>query len=179
MKRRTFMALAGVALTATMLAACGSEGGGGGLNDADDPLPTSAVPTPTRISPEQMNQQMTENAGYGMLALAFEDPAQAAAGYQAEDGTRLVAVQVELDNVSSDDAMTVDIANAVVTDDKGIDYTAVAGARDGEIAAGELNQGEKASGWIAFRVPADANLQSVTYRIGILTTVALTADLPK
>lgn len=165
-------------ILAGALAACGGEGEGGGLNDADNPLPTSAVPTPTRLSPLDLNQKTTENAGYALRALAVEDPAQAASSYQASDGTRLVAVQVELENVSSDDAMAVDVANAVVTDDKGIDYQAVSGARDDEVASGELKKGERAKGWIAFAVPKDTNLKSLTYRIGILTTVALTTDLP-
>lgn len=166
-------------MIAFALTACGGEGEGGGLNDASNPLPTSAVPTPTRISPMDLNQKMTENAGYALRALAVEDPAQAAASYQASPDTRLVAVQVELENVSSDDAMAVDVANAVVTDDKGIDYQAVAGGREGEVATGELKKGERAKGWIAFAVPKDSSLKSLTYRIGILTTVALTTDLPK
>ena len=36
-----------------------------------------------------------------------------------------------------------------------------------------------ASGWISFQVPKDAKLKSLTYRIGLLTTIALTADLPQ
>jgi hypothetical protein len=158
------------------LAACGGEGEGGGLGE--QPLPTSSVPTVTVLSPEDINQQ-TANSGYEMKAVAYEDPAQAAAGYEAAPDTRLVAVQVELANVSSDDPMSVDITNAVVTDDKGIDYSAIAGGRDGEIKSEPLKKGERASGWLAFQVPKDASLKSLTYRIGLLTTIALTANLPK
>jgi len=38
---------------------------------------------------------------------------------------------------------------------------------------------EKATGWIAFVVPTDAKLKTITYRIGLISTIALTADLPK
>jgi len=86
---------------------------------------------------------------------------------------------VDLENASSDDAMSVDVANAVVTDEKGIDYPAVAGGHDGEIKSADLKKGERANGWVAFRVPKDAKLKSLTYRIGLLTTIALTADLPQ
>lgn len=159
-----------------MLAACGGEGEGSGLDDR--PLPTPAVPTPTRISPEQLAQQSAESAGYSLKALAVEDPAQAAAGYQPQPDTRLVAVRVELSNDASDDVLPVDITNAVVSDVNGVTYNAVAGARDGEIEAGELKKGERASGWISFVVPQDAQLKSITYRIGLISTIALTADLP-
>jgi hypothetical protein len=126
-----------------------------------------------------INQKPTTDSGYSLKIAAVEDPAQAAAGYEAKPDTRLIAVQVGLENVESDDSMTVDISNAVVTDDNGIDYVSVAGGRDGELQATELKKGERAEGWIAFQVPADAKLKSLTYRIGLLTTIALTADMPQ
>jgi hypothetical protein len=175
MKRSKFLKLAVAIVVTGMLAACGGEGEGGGLSETR--LPT--VPPPTRISPEELAKQSTESAGYALKALAFEDPAQAAAGYTANPDTRLVAVQVELANVGADDPMAIDISNAIVTDANDVTYNAAAGAREGEIAAGQVAKGEKATGWIAFTVPKDANLKSITYRIGLISTIALTADLPK
>lgn len=176
MNRRTLATMGMAVLIAGALTACGGEGEGGGLNE--QPLPTSKVPTATIVSPEDVNQQTLEG-GYSIKATAVEDPTTPAAGFEVQAESRLMAVQVELENVSSDDAMTVDVANAVVTDDKGIDYPAIAGARDGEISSPDLAKGERASGWIAFQVPKDAKLKSVTYRIGLLTTIALTAELPQ
>lgn len=177
MNRRTFAAIGIAVIISGALAACGGEGEGGGLNEK--PMPTSSIPTVTVVSPEDLNQKSTASSGYALKVAALEDPAQAAAGYTAQSDTRLVAVQVELGNESSEDAMTIDIANAVVTDDKGIDYNSVAGGRDGEIKSADLKKGERASGWISFQVPKDAKLKSLTYRIGLLTTIALTADLPQ
>lgn len=157
------------------LTACG-EGEGSGLDDR--PLPTPILPTPTRISPEQLAQQSAESAGYALKALAIEDPAQAAAGFQLQPDTRLVAVQVELSNETSDDVMPVDLTNAVVADENDITYNAVAGAHDNELQPTELKKGERASGWIGFVVPKDAKLKTITYRIGLISTIALTADLP-
>lgn len=168
---RLFLA---VVCSAGLLVACGGEGEGGGLSEA--PLPTPVVPTV--ISPEELAKRSAESAGYALRALAVEDPAQPTATYQPQPDTRLVAVQVEFENVSSDDAMAIDVSNAIVTDDQGIDYSAVPGAREGEIAAGEIGKGEKASGWISFAVPKDARLKTITYRIGLISTIALTADLP-
>lgn len=176
MNRRVFTAIGMAVLISGALAACGGEGEGGGLNEK--PLPTSKSPTVTVVSPEDINQK-TLNSGFSLKATAVEDPAKPASGYEAKPDTRLMAVQVELENVSSDDSMTVDVANAVVTDDKGIDYPATTGARDDEIKSSDLKKGERANGWMAFQVPKDAKLKSITYRIGLLTTVALTANLPQ
>ena len=176
MNRRTFAAIGLTVLISGALAACSSEGEGGGLNEK--PLPTSNVPTATVLSPEDANQK-TVNSGYSLKAMAVEDPTKPAAGTDVKAESRLMAVQVELENVSSEDAMSVDVANASVTDDKGIDYPATAGGRDGEIKSADLKKGERANGWMAFQVPKDAKLKSITYRIGLLTTVALTANLPQ
>ena len=176
MNRRTFAAIGMAVLISGVLVACSSEGEGGGLNE--QPLPTAKAPAATVVSPEDINQK-TLNSGFSLKAVTVEDPATPASGIEVEAGSRLLAVQVELENVSSDDPMTVDVVNAVVTDDKGIDYPATAGARDGEIKSSDLKKGERANGWMAFQVPKDAKLKSITYRIGLLTTIALTADLPQ
>jgi Domain of unknown function (DUF4352) len=176
MNHSKLTAIVAATMTVGLLTACGG-GEGGGLNET--PLPTSAVPAATQISPEQLALQSAASSGYSLKALAIEDPAQPAAGYKADPDTRLVSVQIELGNVSADDKMAIDVSNATVTDDKGVDYNAVAGARDGEIKTGDLGKGEKSSGWISFAVPKDANLQSITYRVGLISTIALTANLPK
>jgi hypothetical protein len=174
MKRSQFMIMVIAIVTAGLLAACGSEGEGGGLSE--ERLPT--VPPPTRISPEELAKQSAASAGYSLSALAVEDPAQPKSGFSVPADTRLVAVQVELANVSADDRMPIDISNAIVTDDNDVTYSAVSGARDGEIATGEVGKGEKATGWIVFTVPRDVNLKSITYRIGLISTIALEAELP-
>lgn len=176
MKRMKYLAVAAAIFSMTVLAACGGEGEGGGLNEVP---PTSSVPTVAVISPEELAQKSAESSGYALKVMAVEDPASAASSYTAEPDTRLMAVQVELENVSSDDAMPVDIANAIVTDDKDITYNAVSAAREGEIAAGDLKKGDKSSGWLAFQVPKDAKLKSITYRVGLISIIALTADLPQ
>ncbi len=177
--KNTVLKLVMGCVAAYALAACGGEGEGGGLNDSSNPLPTSAVAVPTLVSPEELAKQSAESSGYVMKAMAMEDPAQAASGYEVQADTRLVAVQVELSNVSSADALPVDVANAIVTDAEGITYNAVVGGHAGELVSGELKQGDKANGWIAFTVPKDVALKTITYRVGIISTIALEAELPK
>jgi hypothetical protein len=170
--------IAALASMAVLAAGCSSEGEGGGLNEG--PLPTPRTQQPTAISPEQLAQQSAESSGFALKVMAVEDPAQAAGGFTVDATSRLMAVQVELANVDSTDTLPVDVSNATVTDENGITYSAVADARDGQITAeADLKQGEKASGWMAFQVPKDAKLTSITYRVGLISVVAMTADLPQ
>lgn len=173
MKRPLQLLSAAFALT-LLLAACGSEGEGGGLNES---RPTR-TPAPTTISPEELAKRSAESDGYAMKALAVQDPAAPIDGYTIDGESRLVAVQVELSVSTAEEKMAVDTTYATVTDESQIDYTAVSQAIKDELAIGEIGKGEKATGWIAFSVPKDAKLKSITYRIGLISVVALTTDLP-
>jgi hypothetical protein len=175
MKRPIQMFSAALALT-LLLAACGSsEGEGGGLNET---RPTR-TPQATVISPEELAKQSAESSGYAMKVLAVQDPATPLAEYTLDGESRLVAVQVELTVTDSEEKMATDGTYATVTDDSQIDYTSVASAIKDELAVGEIGKGEKASGWIAFSVPKAAKLKTITYRIGLISVVALTVDLPQ
>ena len=101
MNRRVTSMFAALICAAILMTGCGSEGEGGGLNEG--PLPTPRVQQPTAVSPEKLAQQSAESAGYTMKVLAVEDPAQLAAGFTPEANSRLMAVQVEFENVSSAD----------------------------------------------------------------------------
>ncbi len=159
-----------------MLQACGGEGEGGGLNETTRPTRT---PAPTAISPEELAKRSAESAGYSLKALAVQDPAAPLASYTVDSESRIVAVQVELGVTTAEDKMAVESAYAIVTDDQQIDYAAVSSAINDELVAGEVAKGERATGWIAFSVPKTAKLKTITYRIGLISVVALTAELPK
>ena len=177
--KRTLI-LATTLAAALLVSACGGESSPDKLA-AEKPTSTASTveAKPTVISPEELAKRSAASAGYSMKVMSVEDPAQAAKGYAAQAGTRLVAVQLEFTNVSSDDKMIVDIANATITDDKGVDYASSAASHDGELKAGDLAKSEKTSGWVGFAVPTDVKLKSVTYRVGLISIIALTADLPK
>ncbi len=142
-----------------------------------DAKPTN-TPAPTQISPEELAKRSAESSGYGMKVLGVEDPGKAEAGYTPAPNTRLVAVKLEFTNLTSDDKLLVELTNATITDDKGVDYPAIQSAHSDEVKSGELAKGEKSVGWVGFTVPADVKVKSVTYRVGLISIVALSVDLP-
>lgn len=158
-----------------LLTACSSEGEGGGVSSK---RPT-ATAGPTVISPEELAKQSAESAGYSMKAIGIKDPAKPKAGFEVPKDSRLVAVQVELSVTSADDKMAVETTYANISDASDVTYDGQVGALDDELATSEIGKGEKKTGWIAFLVPTDAKLKSITYRIGLISTIALTAELPK
>ncbi len=177
MNRRRFL---GTAIGVTgLLASCGTGAGeGGGLNEK--PLPTSArPPTLTPISPEELAKVSSESGEYEMIVVSMKDPAQPKSGYAVPDGSRLVAIEVTFENLTSPDTMDISPQFALVTAEGDVTYDAVSEAVDKEIAVGQINKGEKANGWLAFVVPNDAKLKDLTYRIGLISTVTLVAKLTK
>jgi len=168
---------------ALLLSACGGDANPDSIAAAKPTSATTEVPSeaqaqPTVMSPEELAKHSAASQGYSMKVSGLQDPGKATKEYSSTANTRFVAVQVEFANVSSDDKMTVDIANASITDDKGVDYPSIPGSHDGEVKAADLAKGDKSSGWIGFAVPQDTKLKSVTYRVGLISQIALTADLP-
>ncbi len=158
-----------------LLTACGSEGEGAGSN----PSRPTRTPKPTTISPEELAKRSAESEGYSMKALAIQDPATPADGFTIPEGTRLVAVQVELSVTTAEDKMAVEPVYANIADTADVTYDGQTGSVKDELQIGEIAKGEKAVGWIGFTVPTDAKLKNITYRIGLISTIALTAELPK
>ena len=161
-----------------LLSACGGESNPDSMAKPASGKPTN-TPVATLISPEELAKHSAESSGYAMKVLAVEDPGKASASYKAGADTRMVAVQVEFTNVSSNDKMLVDAVNALVTDVKKVDYVAVpVASHEAGVKTGELAKGEKASGWVSFTVPKDTKLKSITYRVGLISVVEITVDLP-
>jgi hypothetical protein len=158
-----------------LLTACSSEGEGAGVSEN---RPTR-TPKPTTISPEELAKISAESAGYSMKALAIKDPATPAAGFEVPADSRLVAVQIELSVTSAEEKMAVETLYANVSDSTDVTYDGQTNAVADEIVTSEIGKGEKATGWIGFVVPTDATLKTITYRIGLISTIALTTDLPK
>lgn len=176
---------------ALLLSACGAESNPDTVASAKatsaskapaadaPPAKPTATPAPTPISPEELAKQSAASAGYAMKLLKFEDPGKSEAGYAPAPDTRFVAVQFEFENVSSDESMVVDLANATITDDNNVDYPAIPMSHADEIKPGDLAKNAKTTGWVGFTVPKDAKLKSATYRVGLISVVAITVELPK
>ena len=93
-------------------------------------------------------------------------------------GSRLVAVQVSLENAKSADALEVTFDNLKLVSDKNQVFEPYSSGHDDELKVAKLNKGEKANGWVAYEVPKDAKLSKVRYTVGLLATVQLEAPLP-
>ena len=131
------------------------------------------------VSPEERNNQQIGSAEYALHVSKFEDPASAATSYKPKlANSRLVAVEVTLENTKSKDALDVTSANLKLVDASGQTYEAFAGGHDGEIKTASLKTGEKATGWVAFEIPKDIKPAKVRYLVGLLATVQLEAPVP-
>ena len=151
-------------------------------NDAADtagPAPTSKVPTVTIVSPEDKNNQQIGTADYVLSVVAFEDPAKASASYkQKMADSRLVAVQITLENANSSDVLDVTLDNVKLVNDKNQVFEPYVAGHDDELKLAKIKKGEKAMGWVAYEVPKDAKLAKVRYTVGLLATIQLEAPLP-
>jgi hypothetical protein len=184
MNRRTFLGIAALSVSGGLLAACSDEGEGAGpIGAAGDSTPAAKseakaiAPTPTLITPEELAKVSTETGEFGLTVKSRKDPATPKSGYELKPEQRLVALEVEFENLKGADPMDVDPQYALVTDVGDVTYAAEAGSVDNEIAIAAIKTGEKASGWLGFAVPKDAKLKDLTYRIGLISTITLIAPL--
>ena len=119
-----------------------------------------------------------EQYGYSLSATAVEDPTTPGMLYEAEEGYKLVAIEIVVGNVSGE-VLTVNPLNAILVDSNGFVYQPELAGRDEQIALVDLNVGEKAKGWVAFSVPDDAIPASVKYTVDVLSDKCLQAGLTK
>jgi len=103
-----------------------------------------------------------EVGGYSLTAVTVEDPAKPGLIYQAKNGTRLVAVEIVVGNVSGE-KLSVNPLYVILVDTEGFLYTAELAGRDGQINTIDLNSGEKVKGWVAFQVPDGTKLESIKF----------------
>lgn len=120
--------------------------------------------------------EVVEQEGYSLVALQIADPAPPTIFYQAQPDLRLVAVELELSNISGE-ALNVTVLNSSLVDGDGYVHPVRLGAATGEMAAITINPGERVRGWVAFAVPANASLESVKYRLSVVPDVVLRAGL--
>ena len=105
---------------------------------------------------------VVEVGGYSLSAVTVEDPAKPGLIYQPEKGTRLVAVEIVVGNVSGPE-LSVNPLYVVLVDSEGFLYEAELAGRDGQIDTVKINSGEKVKGWVAFQVPENATLESIKF----------------
>ncbi len=177
MLKRSFRSLCIGALGALLLTACGGTGGGASSQPTADQNASSPTAVPAATNPVEPSSDSAAGNGYAMKRLAVQDPATPIDGFTLDSGSRLVAVQVELSVSTAAEKMSIDSVYATVTGDDQTEYPAAALAVKDELAVSEIGNGEKVTGWLAFSVPKNAKLKTITYRVGLAEVVVLSAKL--
>ena len=103
--------------------------------------------------------------GYVLAAMEVEDPTKASSFYDSKEGTRLVAVDLMVGNLSGE---SIDISplRATLLDAEGLTHTPELGGREGsQMPLLTLNSGERVQDWITFEIPAEAVPAAVKYEM--------------
>lgn len=154
------------------------------VEDADGNLipeslvPESTEPTDTPESTEAFESTKVSSSGYTLSVVGIEDPATPHPRlYEPEGGTKPLAVEVVLGNVSGD-VHSVNVYNGTLVDQDGFSYRPEPFAREGGyIDRIDLAPGEKARGWIPFEVPVGTVADYIKYEFSGYPDITLTASV--
>lgn len=146
-----------------------------GGTEANPDVPLTASGDVSR-DPQGGLGQLIEQEGYSLQAEQIEDPATPVSFYDPVEGTRLVAVLITVGNVSGEEESTNPL-DATLVDTNGYVYQAETGARDGQLELIDLAPGQQVQGWVAFTIPADAQLESIKYQISGFPLIELQTAL--
>ena len=119
---------------------------------------------------------LVEQDGYSLVAEMVEDPAPHGIIYSPTEGTKLIAVQIVVANVSGE-LITVNALGAYLVDTDGYVYQAELAGRDGQIELVDLNPGERVRGWIAYEVPENSTPESIKYQVSNFPLIEIQAGL--
>ena len=142
-----------------------------------EPEPTKVPPTQAPEPPQEANLgDLFELEGYSFAAVTVEDPATPGILYTPEEGTRLVAVEIVVGNVSAE-RITVNALNTTLLDAEGFTYVAELAGRDDQISLVDLEPGQRAKGWVAFELPEDATPATVKYAVKSFSDLIMESNL--
>lgn len=142
----------------------------------EPPEPTEA-PTDTPEPPQKANLgDLVEQEGYSFVAVTLEDPAPPGLIYSPTEGTKLVAVEVVIGNVSGE-AITINPLNATLLDTEGFTYQAELAGRDDQLILVDLEPGERVKGWIAFEIPESSEADIIKYAVESFSSLVLQSGL--
>lgn len=131
--------------------------------------PPANAPAATPIPPIALDPNLpklggtAEGSGYALTALTVEDPAMPGQIYKPVAGTRLIAVEVVINNVSGE-TISAGPWCGILVDSQGYLYPGEYFGRDGGLAYMDLKQGEKLRGWLSFNIPESATPMAIKYQ---------------
>lgn len=117
---------------------------------------------------------VVERDGYSLTAVTVEDPATPGILYTPIEGSKLIAVEIVVANISGEQ-ISVNPLHSYLVDTSGYVYSVELGGRDGQLELVDLNAGERVKGWVAFTVPEEAQAESIKYELGVFSSQFLQA----
>lgn len=142
----------------------------------NEPEPTPA-PTDTPEPVQEANLgDLVEQDGYSLVAVTVEDPAPAGLLYTPAEGTKLVAVEVIIGNVSGE-RVTVNALSSTLVDSDGFAHQAELAGRDGQIDLVDIKPGERVKGWVAFEIPEGVTPNIFKYAVSSFPSISLETRL--
>jgi hypothetical protein len=135
-----------------------------GASSTTSVSPTSEITESNTGAPEYYLHDYIQKSGYGLSVIEVADPAKPGMLYTAEEGKKLVAIDIMLGNISGD-SLGVNPLYSTLVDNTGLVYEADLGSVDNQIATLYLDQGEVVEGWVSFQIPTDNTAASFRYAI--------------
>lgn len=140
------------------------------------PAPTKTLaPTETPVSERYLGDAV-EKYNYALTALSVADPGKPGRLYKAENGKKLIGVEIIVSNVSGDPTSINPLTTSLV-DSEGFSYEVQLGTIDSQLSLVYLNPGEKVRGWVGFIIPEKSIPASIKYAKVFLGNQILQASL--
>lgn len=139
----------------------------------EKPKPTA---TPEVVEQELYLGDAVAEDGFAVVALAVEDPTTPGMFYTAEPGTKLIAVEIIVANLTRE-TLSCNPLNASLLDTEGFAYQVELAGRDEQLLAVDLRAGEKARGWVAFKIPEGVTPAKLKYSPGMFSSTTLAVSL--
>lgn len=138
-----------------------------------EPAAPKAEPAPESVG---LGEMLTQG-DYTFGATQLEDPAtKPGYFYEAEEGMRLVAVEIIVGNVSADEVSSNPLYSVLV-DTEGFTYQPELAGVEGQIETLNLSPGEKSKGWVGFIIPNDAAPATIKYEFEMFPSLYLAVSL--
>jgi hypothetical protein len=184
--RNTINSVLALTMLVAVTLACGSSSATSqpavistATSESSATAPTNAgsaeVPTETTV-PDLYLGDAVQESGYALTAVTVADPAKPGIFYTAESGKKLIAVEVDISNISGD-MLSVNPLYATLLDSEGFVYQPELLGVDDQLSTYDLNPGEQVRGWIAFKVPEKAIAGSIKYSTALFGNSFLKASL--
>lgn len=130
------------------------------------PAPEGHIPNPAPDSKPKTDSFASLGVpycidGYSLTVLRINETPKSLQ-YSQKEGYKFYAIQIEIENISGVEPLSVNALNIFLVDSQGYVYPASSGIED-ELTSSDLLHGEKSKGWVIFRLPSNSTPFYVKY----------------